>query len=98
MEKRNCTICGRPTEDSLLTVEDQENVCWDCGAKMAAKAKAEKREIEITDESGDTCRLCNWCGDLFPESILREETDLGHLCDQCVSAIRSRGESLTLKY
>ena len=98
MEKRICTICGRPTEGSLLTVEDRENVCWDCATKMAAKAKAENREIEIIDESGDACRLCNWCGDLFPESILREETALGHLCDQCASAIRSRGESLTLKY
>ena len=62
------------------------------------KAKAEEREIEITDESGNAWHLCTWCEDLFPEGELREEVDLGHLCDRCIAAIHSRGESLTLKY
>ena len=98
MEKTICVICGRPTEDILLTVGEQENVCLSCATKMAKEAKAENREIEITDENGDACRLCQWCEELFPEIELREEIDLGYLCDRCIAAIHSRGESLTLKY
>ena len=45
MEKTNCTICGKPTEDSLLEVGEHENVCWECATKMALEAKAENREI-----------------------------------------------------
>ncbi len=58
----------------------------------------EERKIEITDECGEVCRTCSWCGELFPESELREEVDLGHLCRTCIAAIQSRGETLTLKY
>lgn len=98
MENTICANCGRPTEDILLTVDGKENICMDCAAKMATEAKAGNREIEITDENGDAWRLCTWCGVLFPEGDLREETDLGHLCDRCIAAIHSRGERLTLKY
>ena len=98
MGNKICEICHKPTEDTLLTVDGRENICWDCATKMALDAKAEGREIEITDERGEACRLCTWCNDLFPESELREEVDLGHLCDQCIMAIHSRGETLTLKY
>ena len=98
MEKKICGICGKPTEDTLLEVGEHENVCWECATRMALEAKAENREIEITDENGEACRLCQWCEELFPESELREEVDLGYLCDRCIAAIHSRGESLTLKY
>ena len=98
MEKRICENCHAATENILLTVDGRENICMDCAAKMAARAKAEEREIEITDENGDAWHLCTWCEDLFPESELRDETDLGHLCDRCIAAIHSRGETLTLKY
>jgi len=89
MEKRICEICKKATEDNLLTVGEHEAVCWDCATKMA---------IEITDERGEACRLCTWCEDLFPESEVREEVDLGHLCRTCIEAIHSRGETLTLRY
>ncbi len=97
MEKRICEICHTATEDTFLTVGEQENVCMECATKMALEAKAENREIEITDEQGNAWCLCTWCEELYPESELREEVDLGHLCDRCIAAIRSRGESLTLK-
>ncbi len=42
-------------------------------------------------------RVCRWCGERFPESDLHEEADLGPLCGRCIAAIRSRGESLSLK-
>ena len=41
---------------------------------------------------------CQWCGEIFPESDLREEKDLGYLCEHCILAISSRGEDLYLKY
>ena len=58
----------------------------------------------ITDPNG-TCEWideiwhkCEWCGEIFPESDLREEKDLGYLCEHCILAISSRGEDLYLKY
>ena len=98
MEKRICEACHTATEDTFLTVGERENICLECASKMANEAKAENREIEITDENGDAWFLCTWCEELFPESELRKEVDLGHLCDHCIEAIHSRGETLTLRY
>ena len=100
MDEKICDICHQPSEGDLLTVDGHENICWDCATEMAVKAKKENREIEIElEHSGytETCHLCTWCEDLYPESELREEVDLGHLCDRCIAAIHSRGETLTLK-
>ena len=66
MKTTVCEICKKATEDNLLTVGEHEAVCWDCATKMALDAKAEGREIEITDERGEACRLCTWCNELFP--------------------------------
>ena len=62
-------------------------------------------EISATEQSairrrqnGDAWFLCTWCEELFPESELRKEADLGHLCDRCIAAIHSRGERLSLEY
>ena len=40
---------------------------------------------------------CKWCGEVYEESELKS-TDCGKLCDRCIAAIRSRGESITIKY
>jgi len=96
-----CEICGKPTEDTLLEVGDHEAVCWECATKMAIQAREENREIEILlphSRYYEECHLCNWCNELFTDSELREEADLGHLCDQCIQAIHSHGEPLLLKY
>lgn len=98
MEKRICEACHTATEDTFLTVGEHENVCLECATKMAKEAKAENRELEITDENGNAWFLCTWCEELFPESELRKEADLGHLCDHCIMAIHSRGERLSLEY
>ena len=100
MGEKICEICHQPSESDLLTVDGRENICWDCATKMAVEAKKENREIEIELEHAgysETCHLCTWCEELYPESELREEVDLGHLCDRCIAAIHSRGETLTLK-
>lgn len=56
----------------------------------------------ITSKNGtcewtnETWHNCQWCGEIFPEDELREEKDLGYLCEYCISAIESRGEKLYL--
>lgn len=93
-----CGICGKATDETMLTVDDHEMVCLECATKRAKEAQTEKRHIEIYDEHWNNWFLCTWCEELFPESELREEAELGRLCDQCIMAIHSRGESLSLKY
>ena len=46
-------------------------------------------------ERADDTNVCCWCGELFDESDLKS-TDLGMLCDQCLTAILSRGEKVTV--
>lgn len=41
--------------------------------------------------------LCAWCGDEYDKSDL-VKTDLGYLCDNCVRAIESRGESIIVYF
>lgn len=40
--------------------------------------------------------VCDWCGEEYEEGYLKN-TDCGKLCDRCIAAIRSRGESITIK-
>lgn len=40
---------------------------------------------------------CQWCHELYPESEIRYEVDLGPLCHYCEEAIKSRGEELTFR-
>lgn len=51
-------------------------------------------QVENTEE----LRPCEWCGELFEESELQEEADLGMLCHRCVLGINSHGEELFLKH
>ena len=41
---------------------------------------------------------CEWCGEWNLESEMKEEADLGWLCERCILAITSRGEELYLRY
>ena len=50
------------------------------------------------DGHEEKCSKCQWCNELYPTSELHEETDLGLLCDNCIMAIESRGETLNLKF
>lgn len=52
--------------------------------------------VETMEENEDTIE-CKWCNELFDKSECRYEVDLGWLCDQCVAAIKSRGETLTFR-
>jgi len=46
-------------------------------------------------DADDEIRKCSWCNGEYDASDLRG-TDLGCLCDQCILAIRSRGEDLII--
>lgn len=61
----------------------------------ATEAETFEDYLETITEPNGTCE---WCGELFSRSELREEVDLGLLCDRCIAGIASRGEELTLKY
>lgn len=50
--------------------------------------------IEYEEETA----ACEWCGEEYPLSELREEKDLGYLCEHCIQAIWSHGEKLYLEY
>ena len=70
MEKRICEACHTATEDTFLTVGERENVCLECATKMANEAKAEDRELQITDENVGAWFLCTRSEVLFPDSEL----------------------------
>ena len=74
-------------------------ICWECAERMAKEAKESQKELVLYEEGGtEECKLCAWCGELFPESDLTEEVDIGLLCGGCIQAIESRGEELTLRH
>lgn len=52
--------------------------------------------VEEMEENEDTVE-CKWCNELFDKSEVRYEVDMGYLCDHCVEAIKSRGETLTFR-
>ena len=94
-----CEICKSTIpEDDVFKLGEHECFCFECAEAEALKAKEENRKIEITHgEFAEAWSLCQWCNNLFPESELKNEHDLGNLCRQCVSATSSRGEEVWLK-
>lgn len=40
---------------------------------------------------------CEWCGEWDLESEMKEEADLGWLCQHCIRDLEARGEALYLK-
>lgn len=61
-----------------------------CGGKKKKKAVKESQD---EDEFEETAK-CNWCGEEFSLLELRNEKDLGYLCNHCIRGIESRGEEL----
>lgn len=49
----------------------------------------------INYEDYDDSAFCHWCDEEFPTSDLKE-TNLGPICSQCLLAIKSRGEKVTI--
>lgn len=53
-------------------------------------------EDGVSLDSYDEYVRCNWCGEIFTVDQCIFEANMGWLCDRCESAIRSRGEKLTI--
>lgn len=53
-------------------------------------------EDGVSLDSYDEYVRCNWCGEVYTVDSCEFEANLGWLCDRCYSAIRSRGEKLTI--
>lgn len=63
-------------------------------AETAGISEAEWNRGELlTDDEA----ICTWCGEIYDKSELKEELNLGYLCDSCIRAIESRGEDLVFK-
>lgn len=56
-----------------------------------------KKELEKINNNADNEAICSWCGEIYDKTDLQEELNLGLLCDTCIRAIESRGETLYFK-
>lgn len=98
--ENKCAICKRElnADDGIFTVDGTEQVCCECATRLALEARNENREIEImSGEYDEDWQICQWCNELFPESELNEEIDLGKLCSHCILGITSRGEKVYIE-
>lgn len=50
----------------------------------------------MAEEKEETV-ICKWCGEEIPISDAVKEADMGYLCETCVRAITSRGETLDIE-
>lgn len=55
-----------------------------------------KQLVEMIEENEDIVE-CKWCEELYDKTDCRFEVDLGWLCERCIAAIKSRGETLTFR-
>ena len=79
---RLCPHCGR-----LLGKSDNERYAWQCM----------ECDEDFYDFETAPAANCAWCNDLFPLDELKKERNMGLLCDECIQAIRSRGEKLVIE-
>lgn len=95
-----CEKCHKKFEanDTIFTIDCDEEVCFDCAEKIALQAKEEDREIEILDQNYNEYAICGWCNSFEEKRGMREERDLGLICEHCILALHSRGEEMWLKY
>jgi hypothetical protein len=95
-----CKKCGQDfrSEDNHFTLEDLENICEDCVCCMIDAEDNRDERNQVSDEKGDSYAKCAWCEDLYPISEMKEEKEMGYLCDWCVQGILSHGEQLTIVY
>jgi hypothetical protein len=75
---------SKPMKESLYNFTEEE------------MAEYNMDEDGVSLDSYDEYVRCNWCGEVFTAFDCEFEADLGWLCDRCYSAIRSRGEKLTI--
>ena len=75
-------------QQDILELEDIELAQW-----AGITEEEWNRGYLLTDDEA----VCTWCGEIYDKSALKEELNLGYLCDSCIRAIESRGEDLVFK-
>ena len=75
-------------QQDILELEDIELAQW-----AGITEEEWNRGYLLTDDEA----VCAWCGAIYNKSALKEELNLGLLCDSCIRAIESRGEDLVFK-
>lgn len=89
------------TENGYIVIEEELRAEYEENKEQIAldsNAQTFEEWIEnCTNKNGflEEAPKCDWCEEYFEESELKN-TDLGKLCDRCIAAIRSRGESITI--
>jgi len=85
-----CCKCGELfPKDSSVKLETGDYICGRCYNDETKKVEAE--------DAAEVTAPCSWCGQEYPIDEMRQEIDLGWLCDRCEQAIKSRGEELIFK-
>ena len=60
--------------------------------KYKAKIQRGNQQMSEFEET----KICDWCNEEYDITDLTK-TDVGYLCDKCIRAITSRGETLNIE-
>ena len=89
-EGRLCIVPGKYRTVYLPTIS--KLIYKELARRYANFMRNMKPAIEEVEEDESKC---SWCNEEYDTSELYE-TDLGRCCEQCITAIRSRGEDITI--
>ena len=64
--------------------------------QLTTKPGNDNLQMHDSTKHNERHHRCRWCNELHPKSELQLEADFGLLCNHCVMALRSRGETLTI--
>jgi hypothetical protein len=81
------------TEDLLFLQEHQQAVLNYGDIRLAEASGISEAEWNRDSLLTDDEAVCAWCGEIIDKSDL-SETKLGLVCDTCIRAIESRGETV----
>lgn len=97
-DESKCKRCGQrlDSEDNHFNLGCLENICEDCVYSLISSEDNKAERNQATDERGEAYAKCHWCEELYSISEMREEKDMGYLCDRCIHGILSHGEQLTI--
>ena len=87
-----CPYCDTDLgKEETITAIQGLLMCNDCAKKTYSKEDLGTLSETIIPEDIGIYPECDWCHDEADDLI---KTDLGMLCERCITAIRSRGETV----
>lgn len=84
-----------PTLSRMIFKEMSRRYAMYCYTCKTLEPEIIETSDTVEDDGIDEPRVCTWCGETFDRSEVKM-TDIGLLCDGCISAILSRGEPLAV--